>query len=42
MPHQVLSRFQAGRALLRLAPRYQQASPAQKMLLLDAFVERTG
>jgi len=30
-------------ALLRyLAPRYQQASPAQKTLLLDSFVEWTG
>lgn len=35
--------FQARRALLRsLAPRYQQASPVQKTLLLDAFVEWTG
>src|SRR5579875_694260 len=35
--------FQARRALLRhLAPRYQQASPAQKTLLLDRFVEWTG
>jgi hypothetical protein len=35
--------FQARRVLLRhLAPRYQQASPAQKTLLLDSFVEWTG
>ena len=43
MPHQVSRPFQARRALLRhLAPRYQQASPAQKALLLDSFVEWTG
>ena len=35
--------FQARHALLRhLAPRYQRASPAQKTLLLDSFVEWTG
>jgi site-specific recombinase XerD len=35
--------FQARRALLaQLAPRYQQASLAQKTLLLDAFVAWTG
>jgi hypothetical protein len=35
--------FQARRALLRLlAPRYQQASPAQKTLLLDTCVQKTG
>jgi hypothetical protein len=43
MPQQVSPSFQARRALLRsLAPRYQQASPAQKTLLLDSFVEWTG
>src|ERR1051326_41143 len=43
MLQQVSHTFQARRALLRyLAPRYQQASPAQKTLLLDAFVEWTG
>ena len=43
MPQQVSPGFQARRALLRhLAPRYQQASPAQKTLLLDSFVEWTG
>ena len=43
MPHRISSTFQARRALLRsLAPRYQQASPAQKTLLLDSFVEWTG
>jgi hypothetical protein len=43
MPQQVSCTFQVRRALLRhLAPRYQQASPAQKTLLLDAFVEWTG
>jgi site-specific recombinase XerD len=43
MPHRVSHTYQARRALLRsLAPRYQQASPAQKTLLLDAFVEWTG
>ena len=42
MPHRVSPSFQARRALLRhLAPRYQQASPAQKTLLLDSFVEWT-
>ncbi len=35
--------FQARRALIKfLAPRYQQAPPAQKTLLLDACVKRTG
>src|SRR5260370_31694404 len=35
--------FQARRALLaHLAPRYQQASPAQKTILLDSFLELTG
>jgi hypothetical protein len=43
MPHRVSPSFQARRALLRhLAPRYQQASPAQKTLLLDSVVEWTG
>ena len=43
MPHRISSTFQARRALLRsLAPRYQQASPAQKTLLLDSFVEWTS
>ena len=43
MPQQVSRPFQARRALLRqLAPRNPQASPAQKTLLLDSFVEWTG
>ena len=43
MPRPFSRSFQARRALLRhLAPRYQQASPAQKTLLLDSFVEWTG
>jgi hypothetical protein len=43
MPQRVSPGFQARRELLRyLAPRYQQASPAQKTLLLDSFVEWTG
>jgi hypothetical protein len=43
MPQRISPNFQARRALLRsLAPRYQQASPAQKTLLLDSFVEWTG
>jgi hypothetical protein len=43
MPQRVSRPFQARRALLwSLAPRYQQASPVQKTLLLDAFVEWTG
>src|SRR5258708_29473811 len=43
MPQRVSPGFQARRVLLRhLAPRYQQASPAQKTLLLDSFVEWTG
>ena len=43
MPHRDSRTFQARHALLRyLAPRYQQASPAQKTLLLDSFVEWTG
>jgi hypothetical protein len=43
MPQRVSPRFQDRRALLRqLAPRYWQASAAQKTLLLDAFVEWTG
>ena len=43
MPQRVSCIFQVRRALLRhLAPRYQQASPAQKTLLLDSFVEWTG
>ncbi len=43
MPQPFSRTFQVRRALLRhLAPRYQQASPAQKTLLLDSFVERTG
>ena len=42
MPQQVSPNFQARHALLRsLAPRYQQASLAQKTLLLDLFVEWT-
>ena len=43
MTQRVSHTFQARRELLRcLAPRYQQASPAQKTLLLDWFVEWTG
>ncbi len=43
MPQHISSTFQARRALLRsLAPRYRQVCPAQKTLLLDAFVEGTG
>ncbi len=43
MLQRVSPSFQTRRALLRsLAPRYQQASPAQKTLLLDWFVEWTG
>lgn len=43
MHHRVSPGFQTRRVLLRqLAPRYQQASPAQKTLLLDLFVEWTG
>ena len=43
MPHRVSPTFQVRRALLRhLAPRYRQASPAQKTLLLDSCVEWTG
>jgi hypothetical protein len=43
MPQRVSPGFQARRALLGpLAPRYRQASPAQKTLLLDSFVEWTG
>jgi site-specific recombinase XerD len=43
MPQRVSPTFHIRRALLRyLAPRYQQASPAQKTLLLDSFVEWTG
>ncbi|GHO65431.1 hypothetical protein KSC_043230 [Ktedonobacter sp. SOSP1-52] len=43
MPQQIVQTFQTRRVLLRsLVPRYQQASPAQKTLLLDAFVEWTG
>ena len=43
MPQRVSRTFQARRALLRsLAPRYQQAPPVQKTLLLDSFVEWTG
>src|SRR5215471_800264 len=43
MPQRVSPTFHVRRALLRsLAPRYQQASPAQKTLLLDSFVEWTG
>ena len=43
MPQRVSPGFQARRALLgSLAPRYRQASPAQKTLLLDSFVEWTG
>jgi hypothetical protein len=42
MPQRVSPSFQARRALLgSLAPRYQQASPAQKTLLLDSFVAWT-
>ena len=43
MPQQVSRSFQDRHALLRyLVPRYQRASPVQKTLLLDAFVEWTG
>src|SRR5215469_12525140 len=43
MPQQASPSFQTRRALLRyLAPRYKQASSAQKTLLLDSFVEWTG
>jgi hypothetical protein len=43
MAQHVPHTFQTRRALLRsVAPRYQQASPAQKTLLLDTFVEWTG
>ena len=43
MTQRISHTFQARRAMLRhLAPRYQQASPAQKTLLLDSFVEWTG
>ena len=43
MPHRVSRTFQTRRALLRhLAPRYQQASSAQKTLLLNSFVAWTG
>jgi hypothetical protein len=42
-PQRVSRTFQARLALLQsLAPRYQQASPVQKTLLLDTFVEWTG
>ena len=35
--------YQARRALLvRIAPRYREASPAQKTILLDSFIELTG
>lgn len=43
MPQRVSPSFQVRRALLRqLAPRYQQASSAQKTLLLNSFVEWSG
>ena len=43
MPQRLSRTFQARRALLKyLAPGYQQASPARKTLLLDAFMEWTG
>ena len=43
MPQPFSRTFQVRRALLRhLAPRYQQAFPAQKTLLPDSFVEWTG
>ncbi len=43
MPQRVSPGFQTRRALLSyLAPRYQQASLAQKTLLQDSFVEWTG
>src|SRR5579859_8115465 len=43
MPQYIAQTFQTRRALLRsLMPYYQQASSAQKTLLLDAFVEWTG
>jgi hypothetical protein len=43
MSQRISSGFKVRRALLRsLAPRYQQASPAQKTLLLDSCVEWTG
>ena len=42
MPQRVSPSFQVRRALLgSLAPRDQQASPAQKTLLLDSFVAWT-
>jgi hypothetical protein len=43
MPEPCSRTFQVQRTLLaQVAPRYQQASPAQKTLLLDAFVTWTG
>jgi hypothetical protein len=43
MPQSVSRSFSIRRARLQsLAPRYQQASPAQKTLLLDAYVASTG
>jgi hypothetical protein len=43
MAQHVPHTFQTRRALLLpVAPRYQQASPAQKTLLLDTFVDWTG
>ncbi|HEU5381686.1 MAG TPA: hypothetical protein VFV38_40215 [Ktedonobacteraceae bacterium] len=43
MQEQIRQTFQTRRALLwSLVPRYQQASPAQKTLLLDVLVEWTG
>ena len=43
IPQSTSRLFQTRRALLRsLAPRYRQASPTQKTLLLDAFGEWTG
>ena len=43
MSQRVSPGFKVRRALLRsLAPRYRQASPAQKTLLLDSFVDWTG
>src|SRR5205814_9301628 len=43
IPRRVSRTIQARRALLRnLTPHYRQASPPQKTLLLDSFVEWTG
>src|SRR6266699_3004008 len=43
MSQRISPGFKVRRALLRsLAPRYRQASPVQKTLLLDSFVDWTG